>query len=321
MDVQLICCSHSPLMLTDIEPSQPALQQSFLSTMAEVSAELHAFKPDLVVAFGPDHFNGFFYDLMPPYCIGFAAEGTSDWGIAGGPLRVPKALAMACAQHLQSHAFDVCVSHDMRIDHGSTISLIQLAGALARYDVLPVFINCAADLRPAMSRMRELGAEIGRFLAGQNKRIAFIGSGGLSHDPPTPRLASTTSAIAARLIKRAVPTADELHARETRVMKAARDLVAGKGPCMPPNETWDRKFLDTIGHFDATALDAIRDEEIDRDAGFGGHEVRTWVAASAAAHALADLRPVVRHYSVIPEWLTGMGIMTASGVQKEALDA
>ena len=33
------------------------------------------FTPDLVVVFGPDHFNGFFYELMPAFCIGTAAEG------------------------------------------------------------------------------------------------------------------------------------------------------------------------------------------------------------------------------------------------------
>ena len=37
------------------------------------AAALRAFDPDLVVVFGPDHFNGFFYELMPAFCIGTAA--------------------------------------------------------------------------------------------------------------------------------------------------------------------------------------------------------------------------------------------------------
>ena len=80
---------------------------------------------------------------------------------------------------------------------------------------------------------------------------------------------------------------------------------------MPPNETWDRRFMQHIIDSDFAAMDAINDAEIDRHAGFGGHEVRTWVAAAAAAEALGAQLPSLRHYAVIPEWLTGMGIVTA----------
>ena len=311
MTVQLICCSHSPLMMTDIEESQDDAQARFLAEMDRVSKELHSFSPDLVVMLGPDHFNGFFFELMPPFCIGLAAEGSRDWGLEGGPLRVPKTLAMDCARDLQAHDFDIAVSHDMKIDHGLTIPLVQLTGSLARYDVLPFFINCAADPRPSMRRVRLLGAAIGRFLADRSLRISVIGSGGLSHDPPTPRLDRTSHAVAQRLIKRSTPTLEELQAREARVMRAARDLVAGKGPCMPPNAAWDQQFMEHIINNDVAALDAIDDAEIDRHAGFGGHEVRTWVAAAALANAIQPQRPVQRHYAVIPEWLTGMGIVTS----------
>lgn len=315
MRTHLVCCSHSPLMLTGIEESVPGEQKRFMDTMEAVSRELHAFGPDLVLLFGPDHFNGFFYELMPSYCIGFAAEGTRDWGLPGGALRVPRDLALACARHLHRRDFDACVSYDMKVDHGLTITLTQLAGALTRYDVLPVFVNCAADPRPSMRRVRELGAEIGRYLAGQELRVAVVASGGLSHDPPTPRFAKSPPELARRFVTRATPTADELAAREARVVQAARDLVAGKGPCMPPDPEWDRRFLESLARFDTARLDAIDDAEIDRVAGFGGHEVRTWVAAHAAARALAgdaDLAPDVRYYAVIPEWLTGMGVLTAS---------
>jgi 2,3-dihydroxyphenylpropionate 1,2-dioxygenase len=50
---------------------------------AEVEAEVRdiirsareaveAFDPDLIVLFAPDHFNAFFYEIMPPFCIGVA---------------------------------------------------------------------------------------------------------------------------------------------------------------------------------------------------------------------------------------------------------
>jgi len=85
--------------------------------------------------FGPDHFNGFFYELMPAFCIGTAAEGSKDWQLEGGPLRVPRELATSCVRFLQSRDFDVAISHQMKVDHGITIPLFKLTGALARYDV------------------------------------------------------------------------------------------------------------------------------------------------------------------------------------------
>ncbi|MBB6262548.1 2,3-dihydroxyphenylpropionate 1,2-dioxygenase [Paenochrobactrum gallinarii] len=314
MSLQLICASHSPLMLTDIEESVEGTQKRFFSSLEETSRRLHEFSPDLIVLFGPDHFNGFFYEMMPPFCIGLAAEGTNDWGIRGRALRVPKDMALECARYLQRNDFDVAISHDMKVDHGMTVPLMQLTGALARYDVLPVFVNCAADPRPSFRRVRMLGEAIGNFLADKKDlNITLIGSGGLSHDPPTPRLDRTSASGSARLINRSVPTEEEYAAREACVVRTAHDLVNQRGPCLPPSEEWDKGFIRKLGDFDTEALDAITDREIDRLAGFGAHEVRTWVAATAAARALGEGQLQLDYYSVVPEWLTGMCIMSSPG--------
>jgi 2,3-dihydroxyphenylpropionate 1,2-dioxygenase len=243
------------------------------------------------------------------FCIGTAAEGTKDWHLEGGPLRVPRELALSCIRYLQSRDFDVAISHQMKVDHGITIPLTKLTGALARYDVLPVFVNCAADPRPSFRRVRAFGEAIGEFLVGENLRITLVGSGGLSHDPPTPRLDSSPPDVARRLIVRHTPTQEELDARENRVIKAARDLVVGKGPCLPPSEQWDRDFLATFLGTKLEAFDAMTDAEIDRVAGFGAHEVRTWVAAAAAARKLGRIETELRYYHLVPEWITGMGIV------------
>jgi 2,3-dihydroxyphenylpropionate 1,2-dioxygenase len=311
MTVQLICCSHSPLMTTGIEESQQGVQAAFFNELKSCAAALHAFNPDLVVVFGPDHFNGFFYELMPAFCIGTAAEGTRDWHLEGGPLKVPRELAVACVRHLQACDFDVALSHAMKVDHGITIPLYQLTGALARYAVLPVFINCAADPRPSFRRVRGFGAAIGEFLGGQDMRITVVGSGGLSHDPPTPRIDHSEPGNTQRLIDRATPSQAELDAREGRVIKAARDLVKGGGPCLPPDEQWDRDFLQSFVSGRLADFDAMTDAEIDRVAGFGAHEVRTWVAAAAAAQRMGNPPAELRYYQLVPEWITGMGIVTA----------
>ena len=63
-------------MTTDVEESEANVHAEFFRELDSCAAALHAFNPDLVVVFGPDHFNGFFYELMPAFCIGTAAEGT-----------------------------------------------------------------------------------------------------------------------------------------------------------------------------------------------------------------------------------------------------
>lgn len=314
MQVRLILCSHSPLMLKEMPETLPGSQAAFMRTMQDVAEDLGEFEPELVVTFGPDHFNGFFYDLMPSFCIGVKAEGTQDWGIGGGSLQVPSDLAIACVRHLHRQGFDTAISHEMKVDHGTTISLSQVAGALDTYSVLPIFVNCAADPRPSMARARLFGAEVGRYLSERGlTRVAVLGSGGLSHDPPTPRLSTASPELAKRLIKRSVPTTEELQNREARVMKAAAALVAGEGPCMPPNSEWDAQFLQKVTTWDCAGLDGITDDELDERAGFGGHEVRTWVAAFAAARELAlatEISVQQRYYEIVPEWLTGMGVVT-----------
>jgi 2,3-dihydroxyphenylpropionate 1,2-dioxygenase len=309
MPVQLICCSHSPLMTTGIEESEQGVQGQFFREMESCAKALHEFNPDLVVVFGPDHFNGFFYELMPAFCIGTAAEATRDWHLPSGTLRVPREIALGCVRHLQARDFDVALSHAMKVDHGITIPLLKLTGALDRYDVMPVFINCAADPRPSFRRVRGLGAAIGEFLAGQDMRITVVGSGGLSHDPPTPRIDHNAPAATERLVKRQTPTQDEYDARESRVIRAARELVVGQGPCLPPSEQWDHEFLNSFVDARLENFDAMSDAEIDRVAGFGAHEVRTWVAAGATAQKLGSPRAELRYYHLVPEWITGMGIV------------
>jgi 2,3-dihydroxyphenylpropionate 1,2-dioxygenase len=56
------------------------------------------------------------------------------------------------------------------------------------------------------------------------------------------------------------------------------------------NEPWDRDFLDRLMRNDRSALLAYTDAETYRDAGQGGFEIRTFMAAAAAAGGPGDLQ-------------------------------
>ena len=56
------------------------------------------------------------------------------------------------------------------------------------------------------------------------------------------------------------------------------------------NEEWDREFLDRLIRQDKEALLSYTDEETYRDGGQGGFEIRTYIAAAAAAGGPLDLQ-------------------------------
>ena len=223
---------------------------------------------------------------------------------------MPRELALACVRHLQSRDFDVAISHQMKVDHGITIPLFKLTGALARYNVLPVFINCAADPRPSFRRVRAFGEAVGEFLAEQDMRITVVGSGGLSHDPPTPRLDHSPPEVARRLIVRATPTQDELRrAREPRDQGGARSRRR-QGPCLPPSEQWDRDFLETSS---ASRLEDFDTHDATRRSTASPASAPTRCAPGSRPAPprarWASSRTELRYYHLVPEWITGMGIV------------
>ena len=243
MSVSLVCMSHSPLMLGGLAPSDTEQEETFFKALDEARDWIAAQDPELLVVFGPDHFNGLFYDLMPAFVIAAAAHASYDWGLEPGALEVPEDIALACFRFLGDEGFDPTISYNLKVDHGTTIPLYKLTGGLATYPVLPIVVNCAAITRPGFRRVRELGTAVGRFLAGLGKRTVIIGSGGLSHDPPTPRLDLGDPKVVARIVERNTPAPEDYARREARVVEAAKAMCRGEGPIQPPKEEFDRRFL------------------------------------------------------------------------------
>lgn len=70
MDAYLHCLSHTPLV-GFVDPEQAVLDE-VNGVIADARRRISAFEPELVVLFAPDHYNGFFYDVMPPFCLASA---------------------------------------------------------------------------------------------------------------------------------------------------------------------------------------------------------------------------------------------------------
>ena len=72
------------------------------------------------------------------------------------------------------------------------------------------------------------------------------------------------------------------------------------------NEAWDRDFLDRWVSNDRDRLLAYTDEETYRDAGQGGFEIRTFIAAAAAARGKGTLH----YFQPIPIFAVGCTVAT-----------
>lgn len=308
MSVAAICCSHSPLMLRGGDDPGDEAKRAVRQAFGQLADWTRAFAPDVVAVFAPDHYNGLFYDLMPPFCIGVGARSTRDWGIPRTQLDVPEDLALQCAQAIRRADIDIAISHDLWVDHGTTIPLMYLAGGIDAVPVLPVVINCIAPPCPTFRRVRRLGEAVGRFLAASGRRVLVIGSGGLSHAPPTPALATAKGEDRLRLTRRHEPTAEDYEKRQARVYRAAESLQGPSPLILPPSENWDRRFLEHLLTGDFDAVERFDETPIEREAGHGAHEVRCWMAAAAAAHAAGVAAFELDCYRLVPDWITGMGL-------------
>jgi 2,3-dihydroxyphenylpropionate 1,2-dioxygenase len=306
----LLCMSHTPLMPFAEPP--PGVRAATESAIAGAAEALRRFDPELVVIFGPDHYNGFFYDLMPAFCIGTQASAIGDFDTPAGALSVDAQAAKDCAAYVLAHGVEVGVSHRMRVDHGFSQPLEKLVGTLDRYPVLPVFVNSVAPPFGPIRRVRELGRLVGEFTATLGRRTLFIGSGGLSHNPPVPRIADAPPEVAARLIDGRNPTPEARQARQARTIAAGKAFAAGSTELAPLNPDWDRGVMDTLAAGDWARVDGWANDWIEREGGASAHEIRCWIAAFAALAAHGPYRAQVRYYAAIKEWIAGFGIMEAT---------
>lgn len=253
-----------------------------------------------------------FYDMMPSFCVGARATAVGDWDSGHGDLLVPESLALDLLNAVRSEGVDAALSYRLMADHGFTQPLNLLTGSLVRYPVIPVFVNAAATPLPTAERTMRLGAAVGRFVGGLDRRVLLVASGGLSHDPPLPRMKDATPEVEARLIDNRIQTAEQRQARQDRVIQATKLMMQGAGPCRPLNEAWDRDLLDVFAHQDLGRVAQFTEDWIREQGGNGGQEIRTWIAAFAALNEAGRYSTDLHYYRPIPEWNAGMAMLTAA---------
>lgn len=307
MIVGSVCMSHSPLM--ERVRARPETEARFNAALKKAVDFVAGLEPDLTIVFYPDHINGFFYNLLPSFCIGIEGTSIGDFGTAAGKLAIPGDLAMILARSVLDQGVDTAISLKMEIDHGAVQPMELLSEKHDLSHMIPIFINSAAAPRPTFERVRAIGRAVGAWARSRPERILIIGSGGLSHDPPVPALAGASPEVRQRLIEGGSLNHSQRFARQMKALVEGPKLAAGTSKLLPLDEAWDRMLLDAFVAGDLNALDTSTDEEITATGGRGGHEIRTWFAALSALGP--DYKAEALFYEAIDEWITGMGILAA----------
>jgi 2,3-dihydroxyphenylpropionate 1,2-dioxygenase len=278
--------SHAPPMAKDTERLQGL---AFRSGLAQLAKSIAAYDPSLVIYFGPDHLRAL-AGIAPCFTIAESATGYGDWSTPEEDYDVaPQAIALG--QFLTEAGIDIAMAPRLRLDHGFGQSTADLFGSLSAVPMIPIVINCVGRPLATAVRTAALGTAVGEFLRREcppEARVLVLGSGGLSHAPPS--------------LVAAVRELTEQQRERLITDNMARAVLA-------INPEWDRRFLGRLASSEWTGLASLTAQDL-APAGTGGAEVRTWIAAAFAG--AAPLQTVA--YEPVTEWITGMGIAATANL-------
>ena len=235
---------HDPLITAIRELAEPRQIEKVDAAFDELKKRVEKVSPDALIVIGDDHFNTFFLDNMPAFCIGVAAGAKAP---VEGWLRIPK-YDVTYQQDLAKRILNDCVeseidlswSEELKMDHGIMLPLHFMTPHM-KIPIVPLYINCQVHPMPTPKRCYEVGKKIREIVeaAPGNERIGVIGTGGLSHWVGTPETGKV-------------------------------------------NVDFDHRFLDGLLQGKDEELTRHTNAQIE-EAGNGAHEIRNWLMMLGAA--------------------------------------
>ena len=260
-------CSHAPGITGRDDRAPKPLRDGLYDAFEGMRNALHASKPDALIVVAAEHFANFFMNNMPAYAIGMSDQYT-------GPIEDPDWL---------------------RIPKREAKGDPDLSRRLVAEMLKTVDVAYCEEWQFDHGIMVPL-----HFLDPANELTIIPANINCQGPPLTPLHRAWTFGEA---IRRAADTVPQRIA-----------LVATGGishwPATPDsgriNEKWDRDFLDRWTANDRKRLLDYTDEATYADAGQGGFEIRTFVAAAAAAGGKGR----VHFYEPIPIFAVGCTIAT-----------
>jgi len=237
-------CSHAPGITGRAARADAQVRDAFYAKLDEMRQRLEAAKPDALIVVAAEHFANFFMNNMPAYCVGMGDHYE-------GPIEDEKWLG------IERH----------RVPGNADLSRRLIERVLPDIDVAY-----------AEEWKFDHGIAVPLHFLTPEYDIPVIPANINCQGPPlTPLHRAWAFGEALRRAADALPE---------------RIALVGTGgishwPATPDsgkiNADWDREFMSRWSRHDKQALLSYTDAETYRDGGQGGFEIRTFIAAAAAA--------------------------------------
>jgi Catalytic LigB subunit of aromatic ring-opening dioxygenase len=259
--------SHAPMITGRPDIANPGQRERLHASFQELRRRLAAARPDLVVMFVNDHLQNFTYANLPAFCLGLA-----DRYDAPGP-------GSARLMRLQPR----------KVPGHPEWSMVLLERALASgFDFAYSYEIESWD---------ELSVPL-HFLTpdGETPIVPLYTNCG-APPLPTPRRCHEVGAFVGSFI-RSRPAVE----RVAIVATGGISHWVGTPETGRINPEWDRWVLDHVARADIEPLLRLTWDEIERDGGNGGQEIRNWLALLGA---VPGWKGELLTYEPVEEWITG----------------
>ncbi|EJL30773.1 hypothetical protein PMI01_02996 [Caulobacter sp. AP07] len=260
-------CSHAPGITGREERAPKDLHDGFYAALDGLRQALDAARPDAVIVVAAEHFANFFMNNMPAFAVGMAETYV-------GPIEDPAWL---------------------RIPRREVKGAPDLSKRLVEEMMQTVDVAYCEEWQFDHGIMVPL-----HFLDPDNQRVIIPANINCQGPPLTPLHRAWAFGEAIRRAADKVPE---------RIALVATGGIS-HWPATPDsgriNEAWDRQFLTHWAAQDREAMLSYTDAQTYVDAGQGGFEIRTFIAAAAAARGSGTLH----YYAPIPIWAVGCTVAT-----------
>lgn len=260
-------CSHAPGITGRAERAPPELRDGFYAAFNGMREALQAAKPDALIIIAAEHFANFFMNNMPAFAVGMASNYR-------GPIEDPDWLRIPT-----------------RNARGAPELSLRLIKEMMQ----------SVDVAYCEEWQFDHGIMVPLHFLDPDNRLQIIPININCQGPPlTP-------------LHRAWALGEAI--RHAADKQSERIAVIGTGgishwPATPDsgkiNEAWDRAFLAQWAAQDKSGMLSYSDEATYAEAGQGGFEIRTFIAAAAAAGGAGK----VHYYQPIPIYAVGCTIAT-----------
>ena len=267
MPIVFACAaSHAPGITAWSDAAPGEQREKILGGYRQLGETLTACQPDALVVVSVEHWANFFLNQMPTFCIGRA-------GYYDGPveewLKIAKTRVPGDAA-LGAELLDTCL--DSGFDPAFSDELL-----FDHATMLPLHF-----LNPGMALP-----------------VVPVIINTLTIPMPAPRRCFE--------LGRTLGKALEQHPKRIALIATGGlSHWPGEAKMGKINVSFDRQFLDTLVNGERTRLAEYSHSEIDREAGSGGHEIRTWITVVGAVE---KWQATLLAYEPVYAWATGCGLV------------